>query len=69
MMKNLEIGDKVLVGDAKYEAINAFAHNDKSTEASFLQIHAGRSCIDITEEHLLHANAQVLAAKFIQVGY
>jgi len=73
-MKNLQIGDKVLVGD-NYEPIYGFAHLDKSKTTEFLQIYIteahdsnNHGPLEVTGDHLIWVNNQYAQAQSVKVG-
>ncbi|CAB9513219.1 Warthog protein [Seminavis robusta] len=54
-MKDLQVGDKILTAQGKYEHVYAFGHYLPNGEAEFLVIETeGNSQLEITPEHLLY---------------
>jgi hypothetical protein len=54
-MRDLSIGDKILVGEDKYQAIYSFGHKHHNLEATYLQIFTSASTLplEITSDHLV----------------
>ncbi|CAB9498161.1 Warthog protein [Seminavis robusta] len=70
-MKDLANGDTILVGGGSYEPIYSFAHLDKTKSATFLQVHTNDqedAPLEVTEEHLVHANGKYVPAGELQIG-
>ncbi|CAB9514889.1 expressed unknown protein [Seminavis robusta] len=71
-MTELNIGDKILTANNKYQPIYAFAHNDATTYTEFLQIHttSGINPLEITGQHLVYVQGKdaPVTAKSIKVG-
>ncbi|CAB9513220.1 Warthog protein [Seminavis robusta] len=54
-MKDLQVGDKILTAQGRYEHVYAFGHYLPNGEAEFLVIETeGNSQLEITPEHLLY---------------
>ena len=69
-MKHLHVGDRVFTGQ-KYEAVYAFAHLDKASEADFLQIQLENgNAVEATASHFLFVDGKPAAvrADSIKVG-
>lgn len=69
-MKDLRLGDEVLVGDGVYEPIYSFGHLGRDTKASFLQITTERSKVVLTSNHMLFSRSRrsAVPALLLQVG-
>merc|ERR1711915_229210 len=53
-MKNLKIGDSILVAPNKYESVYSFGHRSDSLETEFLAIAANNGAkLEITKDHLV----------------
>jgi hypothetical protein len=75
VMKDLEIGDKVLVGNGKHEVVYAFGHRDPSKEADFLALyitHEGTTGhpLEVSPRHLVYIKGKdhPIMADSLQVG-
>lgn len=57
LMKHLQVGDQILIGDNKYESVYAFAHKDDETLGSYLAISTdsanNKIPLEIAADHLL----------------
>lgn len=56
-MKDLEIGDKVLVSNGKYESVYGFGHHTRLASQTFLKIEAAGGCqsaLEMTDNHLVY---------------
>ncbi|CAB9514719.1 expressed unknown protein [Seminavis robusta] len=70
-MKDLHVGDKILVDGDNYQPVYAFAHRDIDKEVEFLQIHAGTSTdtiLEVTKDHYIFRRGEPVAAGDLQVG-
>ena len=68
-MQDLKLGDEVMVGQGKYEAIYSFGHIAPETIATFLHIQTSRSHLRLTEDHMVFTSSQkVVPASTLQVG-
>lgn len=67
-MSKLQLGDKVLTTRG-YQTIYAFAHNDTTTRAQFLQIHTvgGSKPVEVTENHLIFVVDKVHPIRAVSV--
>jgi hypothetical protein len=66
MMKNLKIGDEVLVATGKYEPVYSFGHRHESMEADFLQLLP--SGLELSADHMVKAGGRFVPASMVQVG-
>lgn len=69
-MKNLKLGDKVLVGDDKYEAIYSFGHYAPDGNADYVKLTTtdGKS-IELSRDHMLYVQGgHAVPASTIQIG-
>ena len=70
-MKDLSLGDLVLVGPNKYEPIYSFAHYHNTTEALFLRLHTnkGGRPLEITPDHMIQMDGgRFVPASSLKVG-
>mmetsp|Transcript_26182 Transcript_26182/g.48830 ORF Transcript_26182/g.48830 Transcript_26182/m.48830 type:complete len:182 (+) Transcript_26182:226-771(+) len=69
-MKDLNVGDHILSSNGNYEPVYAFAHQDKTSSAKYIEIHSlgGSSPLKVSEDHLVLVNGHYIPAKDIQVG-
>jgi hypothetical protein len=66
-MKDLRLGDQVLVNDGKYEAVYSFGHRDETSEASFLRLLP--SNLEISMDHMVKiTGGQYVPASAAKVG-
>lgn len=67
LMKDLQLGDKILVGEAdKYETVYSFGHRHETVEATFLQFLP--SNLEMSRDHMLKINGRYVPASAVQVG-
>jgi hypothetical protein len=71
-MRDLSIGDKILVSEGKYQAIYSFGHKHHKLEATYLQIFTSASSLplEITSDHLVFLYGQDIPvpASLIKAG-
>lgn len=69
-MENLQLGDKVLVGNGEYSQVYTFLHRDATMAADFLRIAvATGSVLEVTPKHLLYRfNHEIVTASTVKVG-
>jgi len=74
-MKNLRIGDMVLVGDNKYESVYSFGHLDDHDESEYLQIYTGSSSpthrrpLEISSDHMVFVEGHhSVPASRVEIG-
>ena len=72
-MKDLKVGDKVLVKDGKYEAVYAFDHLSTTEEAEFLQFHTSgtdKHPLEMTPTHMVYLqdDPNPVTADSVKVG-
>jgi len=65
-MKDLQLGDEVLVAQGTYEKVYSFGHRHESIEADFLQFLP--SGLEISEEHMVKMGDRHVPAYAVQVG-
>jgi hypothetical protein len=65
-MKDLQLGDEVLVAQGTYEKVYSFGHRHESIEADFLQFLP--SGLEISEEHMVKMGNRHVPAYAVQVG-
>jgi len=66
-MKDLQVGDSILVDDGRYERIYSFGHLDRTRKASFLKLETTSSTIEISANHLLFVEGETNAIPAGQV--
>ncbi|CAB9529809.1 Protein hedgehog [Seminavis robusta] len=55
-MQDLSVGDRILVGNGKYEPVYGFGHRHETTENKFLRIYTkqnGKTPLEMTGDHLV----------------
>jgi hypothetical protein len=71
-MRDLSIGDKILVSEGKYQAIYSFGHKHHNLEATYLQMFTSASALplEITSDHLvfLYGEDIPVPASLIKAG-
>lgn len=68
-MKNLELGDQVLVSRDRFETIYSFGHKDAEISMDYVRLRTPTSDIETTKEHMLFlTDGRVLPASMIKVG-
>jgi hypothetical protein len=71
-MKDLMIGDKVLVGSGKHEPVYAFGHRDPTKTTNFLQVFTSKRGrpLEMCPRHLVYVKGRPhpVAASSLQVG-
>jgi len=69
-MKELQIGDQVLVSADTYEPIYSFGHYHKTIETQFLKIltTSSMSPLEITKDHMLFVNGRPVPASLVKFG-
>jgi hypothetical protein len=70
LTKDVRLGDKVLVGGGKYEAIYSFGHLDKDVKAEYLKITTAEgSTVEMSRGHMVYVQGErVVPASTIKVG-
>jgi hypothetical protein len=67
LMKDLRLGDQVLVEAGKYDAVYSFGHRDETSEASFLRLMP--SNMEISMDHMVKiAGGRYVPASAAEVG-
>jgi hypothetical protein len=69
-IKELRIGDQVLVSADMYEPVYSFGHYHQTVEAQFLKILTSSSMppLEITKDHMLFVNGRPVPASLVKVG-
>lgn len=68
-MRDLRIGDSVLVGAGTYSPVFMFTHRLAGTVADFLEVSlVGGASLRLTPGHFLHANGALVAARKLAPG-
>jgi hypothetical protein len=65
-MASLQLGDEVLVGSGKYEAVYSFGHRHETTEAYFL--HFLPSGLELSADHMVKVGGHYIPAAAVRVG-
>eukprot|EP00545_Synedropsis_sp_CCMP1620_P006975 CAMPEP_0119003292 /NCGR_PEP_ID=MMETSP1176-20130426/477_1 /TAXON_ID=265551 /ORGANISM="Synedropsis recta cf, Strain CCMP1620" /LENGTH=688 /DNA_ID=CAMNT_0006954881 /DNA_START=32 /DNA_END=2098 /DNA_ORIENTATION=- len=70
LTKNLSLGDKVLVGGAKYEPIYSFGHRAEDSQVEYLKlVTAGRSGVELSRAHMVYVQGgRAVPASTIKIG-
>jgi hypothetical protein len=66
LMKDLQVGDKVLAATGKYEQVYSFGYRHESVEAAFLQLLP--SNLEISKEHMLLVQGKYVPASDVRLG-
>jgi ABC-type phosphate transport system substrate-binding protein len=69
-IKNLRVGDVVMIATGKFAAVYSWAHYDPLIEVEYLQIHALGVArpLEITSQHMLYVNGEAVPASVVAVG-
>ncbi len=68
-MDEVEIGDRVLVGDGSYSEVFMFTHRDESVTSEFIEIiEESGSRLQLTQSHYLYAGNSLKAAGSVKIG-
>jgi len=69
-MADLQIGDKVLTQDGRYEPIYSFAHLHATQWAEFVQLQTNKSTtLELTSDHMIWVSSnEYVPASLVQVG-
>ena len=67
-MRDLEIGDKVLVEGGKFEPIYSFAHRQAESKSEFLHLATSTTTLAVTKYHLVFANGHAVPSFMVKVG-
>lgn len=71
LMKNLRLGDEVLVSADKYERVYSFGHRHESVKTDYLQLYSASSSapLEITNEHMVIVeDGRAVPASTVQIG-
>jgi len=68
-MKDLNVGDKILVGPNTYSTVFQFTHRDEHAVSQFVQLQTDdRNSIQLSEGHFIYSNDKLIPARDVQVG-
>ena len=68
-MKNIKLGDRILVESGKYEPVYSFGHRDETIEANYLKINTIAGSLDISKEHMVFMEGgRSVPASIVNVG-
>jgi len=67
-MRDLNVGDKVLVGKGVYSEVFMFSHRLADAEATFVEITTASTTLALTRGHYLYANGKLSEARHVKVG-
>ena len=69
MMKDLELGDHVLVDGGDFEPIYSFGHRDDVLENDFLRLETSRGSLEISKTHMVFVEGgRSVPASLVKVG-
>jgi hypothetical protein len=70
MMKDLQVGQKILTGNGDYQPVYAFGHYKVDEPATFLQLHTSEATLEMTGQHLvfLEDKSNPVRADSVKVG-
>ncbi len=69
MMRNLKLGDKVLVQSGKYEPIYSFAHHAQDVTNQYIKLETSDSSLEVSKDHLVFVEGgRSVPASSIKVG-
>ena len=67
-MRDLNVGDKVLVGKGVYSEVFMFSHRLADAEATFVQLKTASTTLALTRGHYLYANGKLAQAQAVRPG-
>ena len=69
LMKDIKLGDKVLVQGGKYEAVYSFGHRDEGTPTQYLNIGTAAGALVISNDHMVFTEGgRSVPASQVKVG-
>lgn len=69
MMRDIKLGDKVLVQGGKYESVYSFGHHARNTETQYLKLVTSDRFLDISKDHLVFVEGgRSVPASSVKVG-
>lgn len=69
LMEDLQLGDKVHVGNGDFEPIYSFGHLAPTMDADFLQVTTERSKVTLTSDHMVFTQSRgAIKASLLQEG-
>lgn len=69
IMRDLKVGDEVLVGPNVFSTVFMFTHSDPKAKSSFLRlVTASNHTVSLTASHFLYVNGLAKAARTIRIG-
>ena len=69
-LKDVQLGDKVLVQAGKYQEVYTFSHHSKTEKSDFVQLVTDDTTLELSDHHMvyLHGKSGPVAANVVQVG-
>jgi hypothetical protein len=68
-LKDIKVGQRVLVDSNKYEPVYSFGHFNPNTLAKFLRLETAATTLDISAEHMIFVEGRgVIPAALVRVG-
>jgi len=70
LMRNLRVGDSVLVGSGTFETVYSFGHYQPYATGKFLQLLTNSSdiALELSKEHMVFVNGRSIPASTVKVG-
>jgi hypothetical protein len=70
LMRNLRLGDEILVSDNKYERVYSFGHRHETIKTDYLQLYTSESApLEISGDHMVIVeDGRAVPASTVQVG-
>ena len=69
LMRNVKLGDKILVQGGKYEPVYSFGHHSEHAEHRYLKLVAPGRTLEISKDHLVFVEGgRVVPASSVKVG-
>lgn len=67
LMRELKLGDKVLVGESRFERVYSFGHKDEHQKTSFLQFLPSK--LELSKDHMVMVSGKgPIPASMVEVG-
>ena len=69
LMRNVELGDKVLIQGGKYEHVYSFGHRDRDVMSRYLKLVTSGSSLEVSPNHLVFVEGErAVPASSVKVG-
>jgi len=67
-MKDVRIGDQIMVKEDMYDTIYSFGHRDTEIKSKYLQLATKEAKIELSRDHMIFSNGEAVAANAIRIG-